>query len=69
MATLTQLSDSVVILENEKVSELCKRRMNISSPTFNDINNILAQQLAATFAPTYDNLNVFKKYMILIFSY
>jgi tubulin delta len=47
-----QVSDAVVVMENDALHRLCRQRLQLASPTFEDINAVLARTLASVLLPS-----------------
>jgi tubulin delta len=54
LAKISSASDAVIILENEVAQDLCKRMKGIDRPSLEDINRIIAANLAPILLPKYD---------------
>ena len=52
---LLEQANSVVVLDNEAVSDICRKSLNVNKPTFANMNNLIAQVIAsATESFRYD---------------
>lgn len=54
LAKISSSSDAVLILENEIAHDLCKRMKGIDRPSLEDINRVIASNLAPVLLPKYD---------------
>lgn len=51
LAHLYQLSDAILVHENDTVHQVCARLLHIKAISFSDINRVVAQQLAGVLQP------------------
>jgi tubulin delta len=58
LSSLTQASDAVILMENEQLHRICRQRLRLASPTFDDLNSVLARTLASALLPTYSSTPV-----------
>jgi tubulin delta len=47
-----QSTDAVILMQNEHLHAICQKRLSLASPTFNDLNLVLARTLASVLLPT-----------------
>jgi hypothetical protein len=51
LLTLThtaQSSDAVIIFQNDQIQSICRKRMRLNNPSFNDLNTVIAKHLASS---------------------
>uniref|UniRef100_A0A3B1IZK2 Tubulin delta chain n=1 Tax=Astyanax mexicanus TaxID=7994 RepID=A0A3B1IZK2_ASTMX len=53
LSRLYQLSDALVVHENDTVHKICSRLMNIKHISIGDINKVIAHQLGSVLQPAY----------------
>lgn len=51
LAHLYQLSDAVLVHENDTVHRICSQLLNIKHISFSDVNRVIAQQLGSVLQP------------------
>ncbi|KAJ0392878.1 hypothetical protein P43SY_001897 [Pythium insidiosum] len=51
MASLAAAADGVIVLQNDVANEICRRLLQIARPSFDEMNHVLATQLAAALLP------------------
>lgn len=51
LAHLYQLSDALLVQENDSVHQICAQLLRIKHISFTDINRVVAQQLAGVLQP------------------
>ncbi|KAH9109441.1 hypothetical protein LEN26_012856 [Aphanomyces euteiches] len=51
MACLSESSDGIMILENDLADQICRRLLAISKPSFDAMNQVLANHMAAVLLP------------------
>ena len=51
LASLVQASDGIVLFENDRMNEMCKKLLKLPNPTIGDLNSIIAQHLAMMLLP------------------
>ncbi|KAL0973268.1 hypothetical protein UPYG_G00201240 [Umbra pygmaea] len=63
LSHLYQLSDAILVHENDTVHKICARLMNIKNISFGDINKVIAHQLGSVLQPalTGDSQGVYNK--------
>jgi tubulin delta len=54
LAHLVEISDAVCILENESLSLACTSALNISQPSFSDINNLISLYISSATLSSYE---------------
>jgi tubulin delta len=54
LAHLVEISDAVCILENESLSLACTSALNISQPSFSDINNLISLYISSAMLSSYE---------------
>jgi tubulin delta len=54
LANLIEVSDGVVLIENEKVSKTCTSLLKIAQPSFSDLNSVIARHLSGALLPSLD---------------
>lgn len=47
----TQCVDATIILQNDQLAEICRRRLGVSRASFRDMNSVIADQLACHLLP------------------
>nr|CCA20653.1 tubulin/FtsZ family putative [Albugo laibachii Nc14] len=52
IASLAQLADGILVMENDTAHAVCRRLLRRQRPSINDLNKLLATQLASAFLPT-----------------
>uniref|UniRef100_A0A3B4FV12 Tubulin delta chain n=1 Tax=Pundamilia nyererei TaxID=303518 RepID=A0A3B4FV12_9CICH len=52
LAHLYQLSDAILVHENDTVHRICSRLLNIKHISFSDVNRVIAHQLGSILQPT-----------------
>uniref|UniRef100_A0A673NG76 Tubulin delta chain n=1 Tax=Sinocyclocheilus rhinocerous TaxID=307959 RepID=A0A673NG76_9TELE len=53
LSHLYQLSDAILVHENDTVHKICSRLMNIKHISISDVNKVIAHQLASVLQPAY----------------
>ncbi|XP_073674334.1 tubulin delta chain [Garra rufa] len=53
LSNLYQLSDAILVHENDIVHKICSRLMNIKQLSISDVNKVIAHQLASVLQPAY----------------
>lgn len=53
LSRLYQLSDAILVHENDTVHKICSRLMNIKHISISDVNKVIAHQLASVLQPAY----------------
>ncbi|KAM3934179.1 tubulin delta chain [Leptodactylus fuscus] len=53
LSHLYQVSDALLVHENDVLHKVCSQRMNIKQISFRDVNKIIAHQLGSVFQPAY----------------
>ncbi|XP_028320705.1 tubulin delta chain isoform X2 [Gouania willdenowi] len=53
LARLYQLSDAIVVHENDTVHKICSQLLNIKHISFSDVNRVIAQQLGGILQPAF----------------
>lgn len=53
LSHLYQLSDAILVHENDTVHTICSRLMNIKHISISDVNKVIAHQLASVLQPAY----------------
>ncbi|KAA0701884.1 Tubulin delta chain [Triplophysa tibetana] len=53
LSHLYQLSDAILVHENDTVHKICSRLMNIKHISINDVNKVIAHQLGSVLQPAY----------------
>ncbi|XP_030299132.1 tubulin delta chain [Sparus aurata] len=63
LAHLYQLSDAILVHENDTVHKICSQLLNLRDISFSDINSIIAQQLGGVLQPalTTDSYGVYSR--------
>lgn len=51
LAHLYQLSDAILVHENDTLHKICAQLLNIKQISFTDVNRVIAQQLAGVLQP------------------
>lgn len=51
LARLYQLSDAILVHENDTVHRICSQLLNIKHISFGDVNRVIAQQLGGVLQP------------------
>lgn len=51
LARLYQLSDAILVHQNDAVHQICARLLRIQHVSFSDVNRVVAQQLAGVLQP------------------
>lgn len=51
LAHLYQLSDAILVHENDTVHRICSQLLNIKHISFSDVNRVIAQQLGSVLQP------------------
>jgi tubulin delta len=51
MSHLAQVSDGILLLENEQLDRVCTQMLKIESPSLDDLNGVIAQSIAAPLLP------------------
>lgn len=46
-----QCVDAAIILQNDQLAEICRRRLGVSRASFRDMNSVIADQLACQLLP------------------
>ena len=54
LAHLYQSADAVIALENDSLNAICSRLLAIPKVSFNDLNRVIARQLACILTPVSD---------------
>ncbi|KAG2379271.1 hypothetical protein C9374_007410 [Naegleria lovaniensis] len=54
---LYEISDAIYIFKNDQLDLTCKRLMGIPSPSFNDMNKVIADHLTCLTLPSYHSNN------------
>ena len=49
IAHASQLSDAVILLQNDLADAICRTRLRLKCPSFHDINSVMARHLACSF--------------------
>ena len=58
LANLLEVSDGVLLIENEKVNKTCTSLLKIAQPSFSDLNSVIAQHLSGSLLPSPDSHNM-----------
>ncbi len=53
LSRLYQLSDAILVHENDTVHKICSQLMNIKHISISDVNKVIAHQLASILQPAY----------------
>jgi len=53
LSHLYQLSDAILVHENDTVHKICSHLMNIKHMSISDINKVIAHQLGSVLQPAY----------------
>lgn len=53
LSHLYQLSDAILVHENDTVHKICSRLMNIKHISITDVNRVIAHQLGSVLQPAY----------------
>lgn len=53
LSRLYQLSDAILVHENDTVHKICSQLMNIKHISINDVNKVIAHQLGSVLQPAY----------------
>lgn len=63
LAHLYQLSDAILVHENDTVHRICGQLLNIRHISFKDVNRVIAQQLGGVLQPalTTDSYGVYSR--------
>ena len=63
LAHLYQLSDAILVHENDTVHKICSQLLNLRDISFSDINSVIAQQLGGVLQPalTADSYGVYSR--------
>lgn len=63
LAHLYQLSDAILVHENDTVHRICSQLLNIKHISFSDVNGVIAQQLGSVLQPalTADSHGVYSR--------
>ena len=63
LAHLYQLSDAILVHENDTVHKICSQLLNIKQISFGDVNRVIAQQLGSALQPalTPDSQGVYSR--------
>ncbi|XP_036940958.1 tubulin delta chain [Acanthopagrus latus] len=63
LAHLYQLSDAILVHENDTVHKICSQLLNLKDISFSDINGVIAQQLGGVLQPalTADSYGVYSR--------
>ncbi|TMW65278.1 hypothetical protein Poli38472_007920 [Pythium oligandrum] len=54
MASVADVADGILVLQNDVANEICKRLLNMPRPSFDAINSVLATHLASVFLPVHN---------------
>lgn len=54
LSHLYSTSDGIIVMENEKMQEICSQLLKIKNVSFKDINKVVATKLAGVFLPACD---------------
>ena len=52
LATANAVSDAVIVVQNEDIASICTSLLDIKTPSFGDLNSIIASQLASILLPS-----------------
>ncbi|KAH7831792.1 tubulin delta [Monocercomonoides exilis] len=52
LAHLNQVSNAIIVSENEVLRNTCTRLLGIKEPSFNDMNTVIAENIAGAFLPS-----------------
>jgi len=58
LANLLEVSDGVVLIENERVNKTCTSLLKIAQPSFSDLNSVIAQHLSGFLLPSSGTHNM-----------
>ena len=59
-----QAADGVILVENEALTATCRRLLNISRPSYTDLNLVAARALACVVLPAQWRSEVLKPHQI-----
>jgi hypothetical protein len=51
MASLSEVSNGIIVLKNDIASDICRRLLNIAKPSFDEMNLVLASHVASILLP------------------
>lgn len=51
MASLSAVSHGILVLQNDSANAICQKLLRIKSPSFHEMNSVLATHLASAFLP------------------
>ncbi len=53
LSSLVHASDAIIVMENDALHGVCRQRLQLAAPSFEDINAVLARTLASVLVPTH----------------
>ena len=49
---LLQVSDGILVIENDQISQICSKLLNIKRPSFRNLNEVIATNLVSLLLPS-----------------